>query len=91
MRAVTYAKILDKNSTTEIAFAHGYHKIDTWQMKTTVVRDAVDLVPPDSFYIIPQNSRFVNSQNCTIFCLNFRAKRYTLEKIIENFLFFVDF
>ena len=46
---------------TEAARARWYHKLDTPQGIKTVVRNAVELVPPTAFMIIHHNARFVNS------------------------------
>ena len=45
------------------------------------MRNAVELVPPTAFMIIQQKTRFVNSSFYTIFCPNFRQKRYTIENL----------
>ena len=60
--------------------ARWYHKIDTPQKTKTVVRNAVELVPPTAYMIILQKVRFVNSSFYTIFQQKFRQKRYTIEK-----------
>ena len=60
--------------------ARWYHKLDTPQGTKTVVRNAVELVPPTAFMIILQKVEFVNSLFYTIFQQKFRQKRYTIEK-----------
>ena len=68
--------------------ARWYHKIDTPQKIKSIVRNAVELVPPTAFMIIQQKARFVNSSFYTIFCQKFRQKRYTIEKTFTSRYFF---
>ena len=75
---------IKKSTTVSLPDARWYHKIDTPQKIKTIVRNAVELVPPTALMIIQQKKRFVNSSFFTIFYKNFRQKRY----IIENFIFF---
>ena len=64
------------------------HKLDTPQRKKTVVRNAEELVPPTAIMIIQQKRRFVNSLFYTIFQQKFRQKRYIIEKIKSERMFF---
>jgi hypothetical protein len=70
-----------KGTTGSLSEARWYHELDTPQGIKTVVRNAVELVPPTAFMIILQKTRFVNSLFYTIFQQKFRQKRYIIEKI----------